>query len=249
MRQTTKKLLISIAQVVALIAVALLLWYVVALATNVEMIVPKPSTVAKTTFQLLGKGQTYLALLATLLRSVIAFALSLVVAFALSMLVILLPKCRFCVNAVVTFLRALPTIAVILATLILFEDTTVPVVVALLVVFPVVYSMFKRELERSGNLLAMCQVYQVSAAKKIKFVLLPIVRDELLGAVGDQLPLCIKVVVAGEVLSRPLHGLGKEMSVGKVNLDMAAIVALTILTLIVCFAISGVTSLVQRKTK
>ena len=247
MKQRTKKLLINLAQIVALILIALLLWYIVALATDSDLIVPDPWSVLKLTFSLLGVGQTYLALLSTLLRGVIAFAVSVVFATLLCMLVVVWRKCTFCVNAVVTFLRALPTIAIILITLILFKSTSVPVIVAFLVVFPVIYSGLRRELEHNDKLLDVCAVYDVTPAKKIKFVLLPIVRDELLTNVADQLPLCIKVVVAGEVLALPLSGIGKQMYVGKVNLDTAKVVALTLLTLIVCFVISGIATAFSKR--
>ena len=245
MNQRTKKLLINIAQIAALIVVALLLWYIAALITDSDLIVPEPWAVIKLAFSLLSVGSTYLALLSTLLRAVVAFAVSAVFAILLCMLVVALPKSSFCVNAVVTLLRALPTIAIILIALIMFQSTVVPVIVAFLVVFPVIYSALRRELEHNAQLLDACKVYDVSASKKIKFVLLPIVRDELLSIVRDELPLSIKVVVAGEVLALPMSGIGKLMYVGKVNLDTAKVVALTALALIVCFVISGIVSLCQ----
>ena len=247
MKQTTKRLLINIAQIAALITVALLLWYVAARLTNSELIVHEPWAVIKLTFSLLGEGATYIALLYTLLRSVIAFSVSAVFAILLGMLVVVWQKSRFCVNAVVTFLRALPTIAIILVTLIVFKSTSVPVIVAFLVVFPIIYSVLRRELEHNCQLLDVCTVFNVTPAKRIKFVLFPIVRDELLSIVRDELPLCIKVVVAGEVLALPLSGIGKQMYIGKVELDTAKVVALTLLTLIVCFVISGIVALIQRK--
>ena len=247
MKQATKKILITIAQIAALVTVALLLWYIAARAVNVDLIVPEPLAVIKLTVSLLGQGATYLALLSTLLRAVIAFAVSLVVASLCCMLIVVWRHSALCVNAVATFLRALPTIAVILVTMILFPSTVVPVVVAFLVVFPVIFSKLKRELEHSGNLLAVCDVYGVSAAKRVKYVFFPILRDEAMSIVGDELPLCIKVVIAGEVLAYPRSGIGSDMYVGKVNFDTAQIVALTLLTLIVCFTISGVVAVIKRK--
>ena len=247
MKQTAKKLLITIAQIAALVIIALLLWYVVAIITDNELILPEPLKVLQITFELLGEGATYVALLATLARSVIAFAVSLVFALLLCILVVAWRASTFCVNAIVTFLRALPTIAVILLTLVMFSSTVVPVVVACLVVFPVIYSVLRRQLEHNRPLLDVCSVYDVTPLNKVKFVLFPIVRDELLSIVGDQLPLCIKVVVAGEVLALPLSGLGKQMYKGNVNLDTAGVVALTLLTLFVCFVISGVVALCRKK--
>ena len=247
MKPITKRFVINLIQIIVLIAVAILLWYVAALIFNSELIVPEPWTVVKLTFSLLGQGVTYLALLSTLLRAICAFVVSVCVAILLSLLVNLYPKCEFCVDCVVTFLRALPTIAIILVTLIVFNSSFVPAVVAFLVAFSVIYSVLQRSFRHNAQLLAVCKVYNVKTAKKIKFMFLPIVRDEILTIVREELPLCIKIVVAGEVLALPLSGIGREMYIGKVNLDTAKVVALTLLTLVVCFAISGVITLCQKK--
>ena len=56
-------------------------------------------------------------------------------------------------------------------------------------------------------------------------------------------------MVAGEVLALPLYGIGRQMYVAKVNLYTANVVALTILVLIVCFAISYLSSIFERRKK
>ena len=114
MNKTTKKILVDLAQIAGLIAAALLVWYVAAVLTDSELIVPDPWTVFRLAFELLGQGAIWLALLSTLARALVAFAISVAVAFGLALLVGVFPRTRCCANAVVTFLRALPTIAVIL---------------------------------------------------------------------------------------------------------------------------------------
>lgn len=247
MKSTTKRILFNILQIALLLVVVIALWYAVALIFGSELILPQPHNVLKITLSLLCKGSTYLALLSTLLRAVVAFVLSVGFAIVLALCVGVYDKSALVVNSIVTFLRAMPTIAVILITLIVFNSTVTPVIVAFLVAFPMVYSVFQREFAHSDKLLQVCKVYDVAPSKKVKYVLFPLVKGELLSVVKDTLPLCIKIVIAGEVLSLPIRGIGRQMYVAKVNLETANVVALTILTLVVCFAISGVVSLCQRK--
>lgn len=247
MTQRTKILLKNLIQVLILVVAVILLWYVAAFVADSELILPQPHAVLKLTFELLGEGQTYVALLFTVLRALASFALSLAVAILLSLCVGLYAKSRFYVDAVVSFLRSVPTISIILITLILFNSSLVPIVVAFLVAFPIVYSVCAREFDKNGKLLDVCKVYGVSPAKKVRYALLPLIAQELPTQCKDTLPLCIKVVVAGEVLALPLKGIGRQMYVGKVNLETASVLALTLLTLVVCFAISGAVSLWQRK--
>lgn len=247
MNKMAKKNIINIAQIVGLIAVTVLLWYILALISDNSLVVPRPRAVIGLVFQLLGEGAIWLALLATLARSVLAFVLSLAFAFGLALLAGVFPKTRFCTSAVVTFLRALPTVAVILISLIIFRSSVTPVVVAFLVVFPVIYDVFVRKFQSNSELFDVCKVYDVTPANKVKFYILPLVRDELLSVTREQLPLAVKVVIAGEVLALPIRSLGREMYVGKVNLDTARVIALTVLSLTVCFVLSGVLSLAGRR--
>lgn len=246
MNSTIKKVFISIFKVVAVVAAVLLLWYLAALWTNNDLVLPHPHQVVLLTLQLLGKGTTYIALAYTLLRALAAFALSLAFALVLALFSGVCNSVRPFVEGAVTFFRALPTIAVILVAMIVFPSSVVPIFVAFLVAFPIVYSAFCRETS-SDRLFDVCKVYNVSASKKVRYVLLPQISQALLPQIKDTLPLCVKIVIAGEVMALPRLGLGQQMYVAKVNLLTANVLALTLLALAVCFVISGVCALCGRK--
>lgn len=247
MNSTAKKLLINFLYALGVIAAILLIWYVTSLAVDSELLAPNPWNVLALTFTLLGKGATYLALLSTLLRSVIAFAVSMAVALGLSLLVGVFPQIKPAVDKVVTIFRAVPTMSIILITLVLVSSTVVPAIVAFLVAFPVSYSAFTREIFADGKLADMCKVYGVSRRNKTRYVLLPQIKSAIVPQVKDTLPLCLKVVIAGEALSLPRSGLGQQMYVAKVNLNTANVLALTILALAACFIIQGVVALCEKK--
>ena len=248
MNKTLKKLYITIAQIAASIVVVLLLWWAFSALAGSDLVLPNPWAVLKLTVLLMGKGTTYLALLLTLLRALIAFILSFVVALALTLLVGVFSSCAPVVNGFVTFIRAIPTIAVILiAMIVLSSSFVVPIAVAFLVGFPVIYSAFQREIVAEPKLLDVCKVYDVSNGKKVQHVLLPLVGRAVLPQCKDTFPLCVKVVIAGEVLALPKLGLGRDMYVAKVNLQTANVLALTILALAVCYVVTGVIAAIGRR--
>lgn len=248
MNSTVKKLLVNLLYALGVIAAILLIWYITSLAVDSELLAPNPWDVIALTFALLGKGSTYLALLSTLLRSVIAFAASMAVALGLCLLVGVCPSIKPAVNKVVTIFRAVPTMSIILITLVLVSSTVVPAIVAFLVAFPVIYSAFAREIYADNKLTDMCKVYGVSRRNKTRYVLLPQIRRAVVPQIKDTLPLCLKVVIAGEALSLPRIGLGQQMYVAKVNLNTASVLALTLLALAACFIIQGVVALCEKKT-
>lgn len=247
MNSTAKKLLVNFLYAFGVIAAILIVWYVTSLAVDSELLAPNPWDVIALTFTLLGKGVTYLALLSTLLRSLIAFALSFGVALGLSLIVGVFPSSKPAVDKVVTLFRAVPTMSIILITLVLVSSTVVPAIVAFLVAFPVSYSAFTREVYADGKLNDMCKVYDVSRRNKTRYVLLPQMSKAFIPQIKDTLPLCVKVVIAGEALSLPRRGMGQQMYVAKVNLDTASVLALTLLALAACFVIQGVLSLCEKK--
>lgn len=248
MNKAIRKLYISIAQIVGAVVVVLLLWWLFATIADSDLVLPNPWAVLKLTAQLLGKGSTYWALLLTLLRALIAFAASMAVALALNLLANVLNCCEPFVNGFVTFVRAVPTIAFILVTMIIFSSSfVVPIIVAFLVGFPVIYSAFQREISAEPKLLDVCKVYGVSNDKKVKHVLLPLMRRAILPQCKDTFPLCVKVVIAGEVLALPKLGLGRDMYVAKVNLETASVLALTLLALIVCYVVTLICTLIGRR--
>ena len=247
MNKSTKKFLINTAQIAGLTVAALLLWYAASAVSGSDLIIPDPRTVIVLAFRLLGSGEIWLALLATLARSAAAFALSVAFAFGAALLTGVFPKTRFCVDAAVTFLRALPTIAAILAMLVVFRSSAVPVVVAFLVEFPVAYGAFERQFDRNAGLFDVCKVYNVSAANKVRFYLLPLIGREMLSVSEEGVSLCVKVVIAGEVLALPLKAVGREMYISKISVETARVAALTLLSLVLCFAISGILGYFRRR--
>ncbi len=249
MNKSLKKVAVAVAKTVVCVAVVLLLWWIFAQVANNDLVLPQPWKVLDIAFGLLGDGATYSNLAVTLARSLLSFVISALFALGLSLFVGVCPASKTYVDGLVTVLRALPTVAVILIFMIVMGSSYVPVFVAFLVVFPVIYSAFMREIYSDKQLLDVCKVYDVSVCKKIKYVFLPQILRTFLSQCKDNLILCIKIVVAGEVLALPRLGFGRQMYIAKVNLQTAKVLALTLLTLVVCCVISVLFGLAQRKVK
>lgn len=243
----TKKILISVAKFIAAIAAVLLLWWLAAVITDSELILPEPLEVLKITWRLLGEGATYIALSRTVLRALAAFCISFVIAAALCVGVGLWHCARPFVDGFVAFLRSVPTMSVILLAMVAFRSSVVPVFVAVLVALPIIYSAFTRETEADDSLVDVCEVFAVKRAKKLRYVLLPQMSRVVLPQIRDVLPFCIKIVISGEVMALPRLGLGRQLYVAKVNIETSEVMALTLLALVVCFVIGGVARTIENR--
>lgn len=249
MNKTVKKIGVATGKTVAFVAVVLLLWWAFAAIAQNELVLPQPWQVLKITFQLLGDGQIWLDLAVTLAGALVALVVSVLFALVLALFSATCKEAKPFVDAVVSILSTVPTAAIILILMIVFSSKAVPIVVAFLVVFPVLYASFQREIFGDSQLLDVCKVYNVSLKKQVRFVFLPQILRTFWAQCRSTVSLCVKVVISGEILALPRLGLGRDIYAAKVNLETAQVLALTLLALVVCGIISAALAFAQRKTK
>lgn len=246
MNSKAKKIWVQILGWVAVVITVIGVWAWVSAAKNNALLYPTPVEVLAESWKMLGQKNTYKALLATFLRSIGAFVCSALVAIAFVTVSGLFPKTRKFVDAIVLPFRSVPTMSVILLAVIMFSDEIVPVFVAFLIAFPVMYSAFEREITRS-RLPQVCAVYDAPKSKQFKYVIMPQIGSVAFSTVKDNLPLCVKVIIAGEALSFPKNGIGQEMYASKQAVETARLLALTILMLVVCLLLQILFGALEKK--
>ena len=214
----------------------LLIWWIAALIMDIEIILPSPWVTFREFFVLLGSAQFWQALGGTLLRSLIAFALSFVLAVGAALLSRLSGTARRLLEPLITFLRAVPTMAVILLLLIWTSASAAPVIVAMLVIFPTLYSALYAAFSGvDPELIEMSRVYRVPKAVQIRRLFLPAVLPALFESFASGFSLNLKLVVAAEALSQTARSVGAMMQTFKANLDISGLLALTVTTVIISF--------------
>ncbi len=239
-----KRILKNLIYIVVCIAVFCIVWTVSALIADSPLIFPDIPTVLKEIGTLFSTQSFYVSTGLTVLRSVLSFLLSFLVALILSLAVNLF-KIKRGVDFVVTFLRSVPTISIILLCLVVFPSKQIPYIVSFLVAFPVMYASFVQSIASQNGLSEMCSIFSISKFNQVANVYLPSLKDDLFAQASANLPLCVKIVVAGEALALPRYGLGKVMYVAKNNVDMARLFALTLFALVCCFLLEGFVALIK----
>lgn len=231
-----KKQIFGLIYPILTLASILLIWWIAALIMNIEIILPDPWVTFQAFFALLGKPEFWTALLGTLLRSLIVFVLSFVLAVGAALLARLSDPARRLLEPLVTFLRAVPTMAVILLLLIWTSASITPVIVAMLVIFPTLYSaMFAAFSGVDPDLIEMSRVYRVPQRLRIRKLYLPAVLPSLFESFASGFSLNLKLVVAAEALSQTARSIGAMMQTFKGNLNIAELLALTVTTVLISF--------------
>ncbi len=210
----------------------LIVWQGVAKAYDNEYIVPTIESTLKELGLLFGEKKFYIALGATLLRSVIAFLLSFFVSAILAYCGAKRLWAEKLILPIISITRTLPTIAIAWLLLFWTDNQVAPVVITMLVVLPTSYTQIKGALEFvNKNTLEAGKVDGAGWWKLFFKIELPQIAPELYSVIGSGLALNFKLMVAAEVLSATLKSLGNMINLAT-PFEVAKVLALTMVVLI-----------------
>ena len=231
----------------ALSVVALwLIWIIAYFAVGDDYVLPSAWDTLAQTGKLLTDAEFWRAFAGTLLRAFSAFAFSALAGIVLALAATLFRFVRALLAPVVSVLRTVPTVAVILMLLLWTPRIVAPVIVALLVLFPAVYAAALSELDKiRAEYGELTRVYRVGKARAAFRMYLPLSLRGMLGQAGAIFSLGLKITVSGEVLASTYHSLGGLMQEAKLW-DMPTLLALTLLTVLLGFAIEGIFVLIEK---
>lgn len=210
--------------------ITLCIWQIAAIIVNHSLIIPSLTEIALTLLQKFSEARTYTALFATLLRIFVTLALDSIVAFIFGVSAGFLPKLEAVFFPTETFIRSMPTMGILLLSLIWFDSEITPIVVASLIVFPILYRGIVDGIKNiDNNLIAMSTVFKVPFLRQLRFLYIPSIKPFIITAYRTAGGLLIKVMITAEVLSQPRFGIGKELQLSRAQLDTAAIFAWAII--------------------
>ncbi len=228
---------------------AVAVWGIVAVLVNREIILPTPWDTALYVVALLGKRAALGAIIATLVRVSISFLINMLASILLGIAAGFVPRIAWTLEPVITIMKSIPTMGVILLSLIWFNSETAVLFVCTLIVFPVLYSAVTegiRSLDR--NLIEMHRVFRIPAGKALRFFILPSLRPFLIAGLTSGLGLSMKVIVAAEVLSQPGTGIGTMFQIERASLNTVGVFAWSVIVILLTAGIDSVLVLLRSKS-
>lgn len=246
-KKQVKSIVLNIFYPLLALSLALAVWAVWAAVKNAPYLVPSPAVVLKEFFALPGRGEFWLAVLATLGRTLLCFAISFVLALALAALGGIFKPVHRVISPIVSVLRAAPTVAVILILYAFMDKQSMSVVVGFLIAFPVLYSAFYSAIDGvDKDLSAMAKVFKVRAADKVFMIYLPSIAGALFDSSRSTLSLTLKVVVAAEILTNLAGSLGHNIQTSYAAFEIASLFAWTIAAIAFSFALEGAVAVLKK---
>lgn len=226
---------INIIGSVAALVLMWLFWLIAYYGVGNGNIVPSFGETITCFWQFLWDGEFWTAVGNSLLRTLLAFVISFLLAASFTAFGLLGSWCKALIKPITVIIRTLPTMAVIL---IIFKitygnRTLSPVIVTVLVLFPMIYSQLTAAAEGiDGGIKEMAEVYDVSKKERLFKIYLPLVSPAVFSQTGANISLGLKVMISSEVLVNTAKGLGGMMQTSSGAGEIARLAALTLAAVI-----------------
>ncbi len=210
-----------------------LIWLIAYYSVRNDYIIPSFSETIKSFGVCLISADFWTAFAFTVLRTVGSFAISFVFATALVASGAIFGKINAFIKPFIDVMRTLPTLAVVLILLFWTTPSVAPVVVTVLVLFPMIYAQLYAAVKGiDGGIIEMAEVYGIAKRERLTKMYLPMISPSILAQTGANISLGIKVMISAEVLAGTYESMGGLMQNARVYVDMPRLAALTLIAVL-----------------
>ena len=242
-----RKTLIKVASVIVTAALWLTIWYVAAKRVGLDFILPSPQATLKKLLEIAVKDDFLKIVLGSMLRVIGGFALGVVCGTAAAFLAHFLLPLKVFFAPMVKVVRATPVASFILIAVLWMNAETVPIFIAFLMVFPIVYGNVVTGLAETDPLLRECaDMYGFSPVKKLLLLYVPSASPYLGSACLTSMGLVWKSGIAAEVLCVTMKSVGYYIYTSKIYFETEALFAWTVTVIVLSVALEAVMKLVAK---
>lgn len=238
-----RKILINVAYAAVVIGGVFAVWAIAAAATGSEFVVPSIGSTFVALGDVLGGAAFWRDLGGTLLRCLIGYVIAVALGFALFFLCTAYKRMRAVVEPLISALRSLPAVAITLVLILSVGVHGTPVVLAVLVIMPMMYSAARAKISVVPRELAETSVLLgANKLQTMRILWLPCLSSALPDILSSALSYNIKTVIGAEILAQTPLSLGMLMKLSQLNLQPARLIAYVI----VAVALSVIVELVVK---
>lgn len=229
-RKQREKKLFSILSV----ALILVIWQLISLSWDDISFYPTPIRVITEFYNLITTGDTYIILLTTLKRLLIALAISTVLGTFFGLFSGLHHQVEGLLAPIVVALRTTPVISIVVILLMMYGNVVSLYIIVFLLLFPIIY---QSELDGIKNIdKTLLEVLKLDCdrcnIRSVRMVFFPMALPHLRTGILQSIGLGIKVLVLAEFIAQTKISIGRELQFSKISLNYANIFAWTIILII-----------------
>ena len=201
---------------------------------DIPLLLPTPLAVLKTLWRLIKTALFWKTVAVSLIRIMLGILLALIGGSLLALLTFKSPFFHHLFSPVLTLFKATPVASVIFLVLLWIGRDSVPLVIALAMALPIVWSNVREGLLNTDEkLLEMTALFGLSGKEQIKYVHIPSLFPYFLAACRSAIALGWKAGIAAEVLCSPVNSIGRYIYEGKQYLLTDELFAWTLVVILI----------------
>jgi NitT/TauT family transport system permease protein len=235
---------ISLASVICMLVV----WKILSLHLKSDFVLPSPEKTLVTTLTLFGNSRFLATVGTTILRGLAGFIISGILGIATGIITGINPNINAFLQPILVTIRSIPVISIILLALIWFHPGAVPVFIGMLTMFPFITTNVSDGIRSiDSELVVMATFYKVSRRRIIREVYIPAIMPFIVSGASSALGIGWRAIIIGEVLSQPEYGIGTMMQTAQTFLNVDAVIAWTIIAVLISFIFEKMIRWVESK--
>ncbi|MBE6049136.1 MAG: ABC transporter permease subunit [Clostridium sp.] len=228
--------------------ILILIWQLVAVKINNEVYIPRIEDVLLALLKILKDKDFWMNIFSSLYRSILSFILAYILAVLFGVISLICPIFKSFIKPINSIGKTIPTMVLVVLSLIWFDKDKTPYVVGFSIVFPILYEgVVNSILDIDSKIIEMCNIYNVTLKQKVRKLYIPSIMFYTLGILVSTFSLAFKVVIAGEVHGQPRYGIGSAIQLEKMNFNTTAIFAWIIIIGIVSIIFEKVNQLISKR--
>lgn len=247
-----KKILFKALEILGVALFWLALWFIAAIVTGQELLLPSPVVVAKRLWELAGTAEFYKITALSLLRVFGAIVVAIPLAVVTAILCTIIKPLDKLLRPAITVIKSTPVASFIILALVWIGRDILPSFIAMLMVFPVVFANVREGINQTPrDQLIMAKVFSVPAHLRIKRIYIPATLPYFLSATQTSIGLAWKAGIAAEVLAFSPDSIGRLLAESKNYLETVDLFAWTaviiVLSLVIELALIKLSGLLSKK--
>lgn len=249
-KKTKNTTLTAVFTAVGVVLLWIGIWSFAAFRVGYEFILPSPLAVLKKLTAIIGEKGFFKTVVLSLLRVLFGFSLGALTGLIGAFLSYLILPLKIFFSPLVRIVRATPVASFILIAVLWIPSGSVPVFIAFLMVFPIVYLNVLTGLENTDKgLYEAAKIYRFSPYKKITLLYLPTVLPYFASACMTSLGLAWKSSVAAEVLCVTRNSIGEKLYLSNLYLESAELLAWTVTVVLLSVGMEALIKLIAKEVK
>jgi len=207
----------------------ILIWQIIYMTINKEIIIPSPASVFKKLMELILQKDFWVSVSISFIKTLFGFALALAVGGFLGFVIYFHRIIKDFLSPIITIIRTVPVVSISFIAIFFIQSEYIPIFVAFIMVIPIaIENVYAGIANTDKKYLEMAQTYKFKWTDILKNIYFPSTLPYFISAASIGVGYAWKSSITAEILASVKYGIGDQLYLTKIYLQSDAMFAWTI---------------------